>query len=136
MNCNYVRLAHYPHSEEMIRLANEMALVAAALEIHRKGKSITIEIRGKPAGRGHLQRVRRLVLGRQCGDAELPLRYPPEQAEPVPDAGQDSRLAWDNALGAGGFPLARKGLISDDSTKKQAFWTLRRYYEDRQRQYQ
>jgi beta-glucuronidase len=27
MNCNYVRLAHYPHSEEMIRLADEMGLM-------------------------------------------------------------------------------------------------------------
>ncbi|MET0634626.1 MAG: glycoside hydrolase family 2 TIM barrel-domain containing protein [Chitinophagaceae bacterium] len=27
MNCNYVRLAHYPHSEEMIRLADEMGLL-------------------------------------------------------------------------------------------------------------
>jgi beta-glucuronidase len=27
MNCNYVRLAHYPHSEEMIRLADEMGIL-------------------------------------------------------------------------------------------------------------
>lgn len=27
LNCNYVRLAHYPHSEEMIRLADEMGLL-------------------------------------------------------------------------------------------------------------
>jgi beta-glucuronidase len=30
MNCNYVRLAHYPHSEEMIRLADEMGLLVWA----------------------------------------------------------------------------------------------------------
>jgi beta-glucuronidase len=27
MNCNYVRLAHYPHSETMVRLADEMGLL-------------------------------------------------------------------------------------------------------------
>ena len=30
LNCNYVRLAHYPHSEEMIRLADEMGLMVWA----------------------------------------------------------------------------------------------------------
>ncbi|MCX2574436.1 glycoside hydrolase family 2 protein [Pedobacter sandarakinus] len=30
MNCNYVRLAHYPHNEEMIRLADEMGLLVWA----------------------------------------------------------------------------------------------------------
>jgi len=30
MNCNYVRLAHYPHSEEMIRQADEMDLMVWA----------------------------------------------------------------------------------------------------------
>lgn len=30
MNCNYVRLAHYPHSEDMIRLADEMGLMVWA----------------------------------------------------------------------------------------------------------
>jgi len=30
MNCNYVRLAHYPHNEEMIRLADEMGLMVWA----------------------------------------------------------------------------------------------------------
>lgn len=30
LNCNYVRLAHYPHSEEMIRLADEMGLLVWA----------------------------------------------------------------------------------------------------------
>lgn len=30
MNCNYVRLAHYPHSEEMIRLADEMGIMVWA----------------------------------------------------------------------------------------------------------
>jgi len=30
MNCNYVRLAHYPHSEEMTRLADEMGLMVWA----------------------------------------------------------------------------------------------------------
>lgn len=30
MNCNYVRLAHYPHSEEMMRLADEMGLMVWA----------------------------------------------------------------------------------------------------------
>jgi beta-glucuronidase len=30
MNCNYVRLAHYPHSETMVRLADEMGLLVWA----------------------------------------------------------------------------------------------------------
>jgi beta-glucuronidase len=30
MNCNYVRLAHYPHSEELVRLADEMGLLVWA----------------------------------------------------------------------------------------------------------
>ncbi|GAB2816359.1 glycoside hydrolase family 2 protein [Ferruginibacter profundus] len=30
LNCNYVRLAHYPHSEEMIKLADEMGLMVWA----------------------------------------------------------------------------------------------------------
>jgi beta-glucuronidase len=30
LNCNYVRLAHYPHSEEMVRLADEMGLLVWA----------------------------------------------------------------------------------------------------------
>ncbi len=30
LNCNYVRLAHYPHSEEMIQLADEMGLLVWA----------------------------------------------------------------------------------------------------------
>jgi beta-glucuronidase len=30
MNCNYVRLAHYPHSEEMIKLADEMGMLVWA----------------------------------------------------------------------------------------------------------
>jgi len=30
MNANYVRLAHYPHSEEMVRLADEMGLLVWA----------------------------------------------------------------------------------------------------------
>ncbi|MDB5205489.1 MAG: beta-glucuronidase [Flavisolibacter sp.] len=30
MSCNYVRLAHYPHSEEMVRLADEMGLLVWA----------------------------------------------------------------------------------------------------------
>lgn len=30
MNCNYVRLVHYPHNEEMIRLADEMGLMVWA----------------------------------------------------------------------------------------------------------
>jgi beta-glucuronidase len=30
LNCNYVRLAHYPHNEEMIRLADEMGLLVWA----------------------------------------------------------------------------------------------------------
>lgn len=30
LNCNYVRLAHYPHSEEMTRLADEMGLLVWA----------------------------------------------------------------------------------------------------------
>lgn len=30
LNCNYVRLAHYPHNEEMVRLADEMGLMVWA----------------------------------------------------------------------------------------------------------
>lgn len=30
LNCNYVRLAHYPHNEEMVRLADEMGLLVWA----------------------------------------------------------------------------------------------------------
>ncbi|WP_207420121.1 glycoside hydrolase family 2 protein [Desertivirga brevis] len=30
LNCNYVRLAHYPHSEDMVRLADEMGLLVWA----------------------------------------------------------------------------------------------------------
>lgn len=30
LNCNYVRLAHYPHNEQMIRLADEMGLLVWA----------------------------------------------------------------------------------------------------------
>ncbi len=30
LNCNYVRLAHYPHSEEMLRLADEMGILVWA----------------------------------------------------------------------------------------------------------
>jgi beta-glucuronidase len=30
LNCNYVRLAHYPHNEEMLRLADEMGLMVWA----------------------------------------------------------------------------------------------------------
>jgi beta-glucuronidase len=30
LNCNYVRLAHYPHNEEMIKLADEMGLMVWA----------------------------------------------------------------------------------------------------------
>ncbi len=30
LNCNYVRLAHYPHNEEMLRLADEMGLLVWA----------------------------------------------------------------------------------------------------------
>jgi beta-glucuronidase len=30
LSCNYVRLAHYPHSEEMVRLADEMGLMVWA----------------------------------------------------------------------------------------------------------
>lgn len=30
LNCNYVRLAHYPHNEEMMRLADEMGLLVWA----------------------------------------------------------------------------------------------------------
>ncbi|RZK58455.1 MAG: beta-glucuronidase, partial [Pedobacter sp.] len=30
LNCNYVRLAHYPHNEDMIRLADEMGLMVWA----------------------------------------------------------------------------------------------------------
>lgn len=30
LNCNYVRLAHYPHNEEMIKLADEMGLLVWA----------------------------------------------------------------------------------------------------------
>ncbi|MGV7210829.1 glycoside hydrolase family 2 protein [Oxalobacteraceae bacterium A2-2] len=30
MNCNYIRLAHYPHSEEMVKLADEMGILVWA----------------------------------------------------------------------------------------------------------
>lgn len=30
LNCNYVRLAHYPHSEEMVRLADQMGILVWA----------------------------------------------------------------------------------------------------------
>src|SRR6185312_12029819 len=30
LNCNYVRLAHYPHNEKMLRLADEMGILVWA----------------------------------------------------------------------------------------------------------
>jgi beta-glucuronidase len=253
MNCNYVRLAHYPHSEEMIRLADEMGLmvwaevpvywtiswdnpdtfananaqltdlivrdknrasvvvwsignetpisaprnafmgglaktaralddtrlVAAALEIHRKGKTITIE--DPLAAYLDLASFNEYAGWYWASNAEmLDFRFDIRLNKPVvitefgADAlggyHADADTRWseeyqdtlyrnqfrmlDRIAGLRGMTpwvlvdfrsprrthpyfqdfWNRKGLISDDGKKKQAYWTLKRYYEEKQRQ--
>jgi beta-glucuronidase len=253
MNCNYVRLAHYPHSEEMIRLADEMGLmvwaevpvywtiswdnpdtfananaqltdlivrdknrasvvvwsignetpisaprnafmgglaktaralddtrlVAAALEIHRKGKTITIE--DPLADLLDLASFNEYAGWYWASNAEmLDFRFDIKLNKPVvitefgADAlggyHADADTRWseeyqdtlyrnqfrmlDRIAGLRGMTpwvlvdfrsprrthpyfqdfWNRKGLISDDGKKKQAYWTLKRYYEEKQRQ--
>jgi beta-glucuronidase len=254
MNCNYVRLAHYPHSEEMIRLADEMGLmvwaevpvywtiswdkpetfananaqltdlivrdknrasvivwsignetpisaprnafmgglaktarslddtrlIAAALEIHRKGKSITIE--DPLAAALDLASFNEYAGWYWASNAEmLDFRFDIKLNKPVVitefgadalggyHADADTRWSeeYQDALYRNQFKMLdgisglrgmtpwvlvdfrsprrthpyfqdfwnRKGLISDDGKKKQAFWTLRRYYDEKERQY-
>jgi beta-glucuronidase len=255
MNCNYVRLAHYPHSEEMIRLADEMGLmvwaevpvywtiswdkpetfanasaqltdlivrdknrasvvvwsignetpistprndfmgglaktarslddtrlVAAALEIHRKGKTITIE--DPLADLLDLASFNEYAGWYWASNAEmLDFRFDIRLNKPVVitefgadalggyHADADTRWSeeYQDTLYRNQFRMLdgipglrgmtpwvlvdfrsprrthpyfqdfwnRKGLISDDGKKKQAYWTLKRYYEDKQRQYE
>jgi beta-glucuronidase len=255
MNCNYVRLAHYPHSEEMIRLADEMGLmvwaevpvywtiswdkpetfananaqltdlivrdknrasvvvwsignetpisaprnafmgglaktarslddtrlIAAALEIHRQGKSVTIE--DPLAGLLDLASFNEYAGWYWASNAEmLDFRFDIKLNKPVVitefgadalggyHADADTRWSeeYQDTLYRNQFSMLdkipglrgmtpwvlvdfrsprrthpyfqdfwnRKGLISDDGKKKQAFWTLKRYYEGKQRQYQ
>jgi beta-glucuronidase len=255
MNCNYVRLAHYPHSEEMIRLADEMGLmvwaevpvywtiswdkpetfanakaqltdlivrdknrasvvvwsignetpiskprnafmgglaktaralddtrlIAAALEIHRKGKSITIE--DPLADLLDLASFNEYAGWYWASNAEmLDFKFDIKLNKPVVitefgadalggyHADADTRWSeeYQDTLYKNQFSMLdkipglrgmtpwvlvdfrsprrthpyfqdfwnRKGLISDDGKKKQAFWTLKRYYEAKQRQFQ
>jgi beta-glucuronidase len=255
MNCNYVRLAHYPHSEEMIRLADEMGLmvwaevpvywtiswdkpetfananaqltdlivrdknrasvvvwsignetpisaprnafmgglaktarslddtrlIAAALEIHRSGKSITIE--DPLASLLDLASFNEYAGWYWASNAEmLDFRFDIKLNKPVVitefgadalggyHADADTRWSeeYQDTLYQNQFRMLdkipglrgmtpwvlvdfrsprrthpyfqdfwnRKGLISDDGKKKQAFWTLKRYYEAKQRQYE
>jgi len=255
MNCNYVRLAHYPHSEEMIRLADEMGLmvwaevpvywtiswdkpetfanakaqltdlivrdknrasvvvwsignetpisaprnafmgglaktaralddtrlIAAALEIHRTGKSITIE--DPLASLLDLASFNEYAGWYWASNAEmLDFRFDIRLNKPVVitefgadalggyHADADTRWSeeYQDTLYQNQFRMLdkipglrgmtpwvlvdfrsprrthpyfqdfwnRKGLISDDGKKKQAFWTLKRYYEGKQRQYE
>jgi beta-glucuronidase len=255
MNCNYVRLAHYPHSEEMIRLADEMGLmvwaevpvywtiswdkpetfananaqltdlivrdknrasvvvwsignetpisaprnafmgglaktarslddtrlIAAALEIHRTGKSITIE--DPLAASLDLASFNEYAGWYWASNAEmLDFRFDIRLNKPVVitefgadalggyHADADTRWSeeYQDTLYQNQFRMLdkipglrgmtpwvlvdfrsprrthpyfqdfwnRKGLISDDGKKKQAFWTLKRYYETKQRQYE
>jgi len=254
MNCNYVRLAHYPHSEEMIRLADEMGLmvwaevpvywtiswnnpdtyanastqltdlvvrdknrasvviwsvgnetpisaprnafmgklvdtarslddtrlVAAALEIHRKGNDITVE---DPLA----ERIDLISFNEYAGwywasNAEmLNYRFDIKQDKPVMitefgadalggyHADADTRWSeeYQDTLYKNQFRMLagipglrglvpwilvdfrsprrqhpyfqdgwnRKGLISDDGKKKQAFWTMKQYYDEVQKRY-
>lgn len=255
MNCNYVRLAHYPHSEEMIRLADEMGLmvwaevpvywtiswdkpetyanaqaqltdlivrdknrasvvvwsignetpisaprnafmgglaktaralddtrlVAAALEIHRKGKTITIE--DPLSSLLDLASFNEYAGWYWASNAEmLDFKFDIRLNKPVVitefgadalggyHADADTRWSeeYQDALYRNQFRMLdgipglrgmtpwvlvdfrsprrthpyfqdfwnRKGLISDDGKKKQAYFTLKRYYEDKQRQYE
>jgi beta-glucuronidase len=255
MNCNYVRLAHYPHSEEMIRLADEMGLmvwaevpvywtiswnnpdtyanastqlsdlvvrdknrasvviwsvgnetpisaprnafmgklvatarslddtrlVAAALEIHRKGNDITVE---DPLA----ERIDLISFNEYAGwywasNAEmLNYRFDIKQDKPVMitefgadalggyHADADTRWSeeYQDTLYKNQFKMLagipglrglvpwilvdfrsprrqhptfqdgwnRKGLISDDGKKKQAFWTMKNYYDEVQKRYE
>jgi beta-glucuronidase len=255
MHCNYVRLAHYPHSEEMIRLADEMGLmvwaevpvywtiswdkpdtyanasaqltdlivrdknrasvvvwsignetpiskprndfmgglakaaralddtrlVAAALEIHRKGKTITIE--DPLADSLDLASFNEYAGWYWASNAEmLDFKFDIRLNKPVVitefgadalggyHADADTRWSeeYQDALYRNQFRMLdgipglrgmtpwvlvdfrsprrthpyfqdfwnRKGLISDDGKKKQAYWTLKRYYEEKARQFE
>jgi beta-glucuronidase len=255
MNCNYVRLAHYPHSEEMIRLADEMGLmvwaevpvywtiswtnsdtyananaqltdlvtrdknrasviiwsvgnetpisgprndfmgklahtaralddtrlVAAALEIHRKGNDITVE--DPLADQLDLISFNEYAGWYWASNAEmLQYRFDVRYNKPVIitefgadalggyHADADTRWSeeYQDALYRNQFKMLagipglrgmtpwvlvdfrsprrqhpyfqdfwnRKGLISDDGKKKQAFWTLKHYYDEVQRRYE
>ncbi len=254
LNCNFVRLAHYPHSEEMTRLADEMGLmvwaevpvywtiswtnpdtladartqltdmierdrnrasvvvwsvgnetpigearnafmgslvrtarglddtrlVAAALEIHRKGRDITIE--DPLAELIDLASFNEYAGWYWASNAEmLDFRFDISLNKPVvvTEFGADAlggyhadedtrwseeyqdRLYRNQFRMLSGIPglrgmtpwvLAdfrsprrqhpyfqdfwnRKGLISDDGKKKQAFWTLKRHYDEVQKRY-
>jgi len=255
MNCNYVRLAHYPHSEEMIRLADEMGLlvwaevpvywtiswtnpatianaqaqltdlivrdknrasvivwsignetpvssprnafmgklaqtahalddtrlVAAALEIHRKGDEVTVE--DPLADQLDLASFNEYAGWYWASNAEmLNYHFKVKYDKPVVvtefgadalggyHADADTRWSeeYQDALYRNQFRMLagipglrgmtpwvlvdfrsprrqhpyfqdfwnRKGLISDDGKKKQAFWTLKRYYDEVQRKYE
>jgi beta-glucuronidase len=254
MNCNFVRLAHYPHSEEMIRLADEMGLmvwaevpvywtiswtnpdtyanasaqltdlivrdknrasvviwsvgnetpvsaprnsfmgklagtaralddtrlVAAALEIHRKGSDITVE--DPLADQLDLVSFNEYAGWYWASNAEmLNYRFNIKYGKPVLitefgadalggyHADADTRWSeeYQDTLYRNQFRMLsaipglrgmtpwvlvdfrsprrqhpyfqdgwnRKGLISDDGKKKQAFWTLKRYYDEVQQRY-
>lgn len=254
MNCNYVRLAHYPHSEEMIRLADEMGLmvwaevpvywtiswnnpdtyanastqltdlivrdknrasvviwsvgnetpisdarnafmgklvatarslddtrlVAAALEIHRSGNSITVE--DPLADRIDLVSFNEYAGWYWASNAEmLNYRFDIKMDKPVMitefgadalggyHADADTRWSeeYQDTLYKNQFRMLdgipglrgltpwilvdfrsprrqhpyyqdgwnRKGLISDDGKKKQAFWTMKQHYDAIQKRY-
>jgi beta-glucuronidase len=254
MNCNFVRLAHYPHSEEMIRLADEMGLmvwaevpvywtiswnnpdtyanasaqltdlvvrdknrasvviwsvgnetpvsgprntfmgklagraralddtrlVAAALEIHRKGSDITVE--DPLADQLDLVSFNEYAGWYWASNAEmLNYRFNIKYDKPVLitefgadalggyHADADTRWSeeYQDTLYRNQFKMLsaipglrgmtpwvlvdfrsprrqhpyfqdgwnRKGLISDDGKKKQAFWTLKNHYDEVQRRY-
>ncbi|VXB64589.1 glycoside hydrolase family 2 protein [Massilia sp. 9I] len=255
LNCNFVRLAHYPHSEEMTRLADEMGLmvwaevpvywtiswtnpatlanagtqltdmivrdknrasvvvwsvgnetpisaprnafmgslvrtaralddtrlVAAALEIHRTGRDITIN--DPLASEIDLASFNEYAGWYWASNAEmLDFRFDIRLDKPVviTEFGADAlggyhadadtrwseeyqdRLYQNQFRMLAGIPglrgmtpwvLAdfrsprrqhpyfqdfwnRKGLISDDGKKKQAFWTLKKHYDEVQRRYE
>jgi beta-glucuronidase len=254
LNCNYVRLAHYPHSEEMIRLADEMGilvwaevpvywtiswtnpdtyananaqltdlivrdknrasvivwsvgnetpessarntfmgklaktahalddtrLVAAALEIHRKGNEVTVE--DPLADQIDLASFNEYAGWYWASNAEMlnyhfnikydkPVVITEFGADALAGYHADADTRWseeyqdtlyrnqfqmlDKIPGLRGMTpwvlvdfrsprrphpyfqdfWNRKGLISDDGKKKQAFWTLKAYYDAKQRQY-
>jgi beta-glucuronidase len=254
LNCNYVRLAHYPHSEEMIRLADEMGilvwaevpvywtiswtnpdtyananaqltdlivrdknrasvivwsvgnetpesgarnafmgklantahalddtrLVAAALEIHRKGNEVTVE--DPLADQLDLASFNEYAGWYWASNAEMlnyhfnikydkPVVITEFGADALAGYHADADTRWseeyqdtlyrnqfqmlDKIPGLRGMTpwvlvdfrsprrphpyfqdfWNRKGLISDDGKKKQAFWTLKGYYDAKQRQY-
>jgi beta-glucuronidase len=255
LNCNYVRLAHYPHSEEMIRLADEMGilvwaevpvywtiswtnpdtyananaqltdlivrdknrasvivwsvgnetpessarnafmgklaktahalddtrLVAAALEIHRKGDEVTVE--DPLADQLDLASFNEYAGWYWASNAEMlnyhfnikynkPVVITEFGADALGGYHADADTRWSeeyqDALYRNQFQMLdkipglrgmtpwilvdfrsprrqhpyfqdfwnRKGLISDDGKKKQAFWTLKGYYDAKQRQYE